>query len=58
MDEGVKQVIIVAIAVVVGLALILLFKSDGEIMQSIGTAIGSMIDHVSEAASSAAGVVE
>lgn len=58
MDEGVKQVIIVAIAVVVGLALILLFKSDGSIMTKIGTAIGSMIDHVSDAASSAAGVVD
>lgn len=56
MDEGVKQVIIVAIAVVVGLALILLFKSDGNIMKSIGTSISGMIDHITDAAGSAAGI--
>lgn len=46
MDEGVKQVIIVAIAVVVGLALIALFAKNGEIMTAIGGAIKDMVEQV------------
>ena len=46
MDEPVKQLIVVAIVVIVGIALIALAQGNNGIVSSIGNGIRSFIDRI------------